>query len=1355
MSSSVYPIHKVSVGRNYVARTNFAGANRLAPHELPISQRIVQPRGYYMTFLPGFRPASAFLGLIVAVLLLWQSPALAQDTTGTVTGVVQDQTGAVIPNATVVVTNLDNRSERRTVSNGVGEFALTAVTAGLRYQLRVTAPGFETWQSRPFALRPGDQIPFADIKMHIAQAAADVTVEAEANQALKPLDTAERSDVITAKDLETLPLEGRDATELIEMLPGMAMISPGVNNQAPNTAVVGMSGATGSYSANGAGPTGLASIIDGVSIQDIDTNAGTVQTVNSDMIQEIKATTSTFSAEYAKGPAVLNATTKAGGVAYHGNAYMYVRDTLLNANDWYNNYLQQTRPPGRYLYPGGQLGGPVWIPHTRFGPHNEKLFFFAGYEYYNQNFWAETLGSWVPTMSERNGDFSAESLNAQLCGARPDGGVNLNAVLPMCETNNYLPNGNSIANGNVSPYANSSGVALVNWLPLPNADPFINEQGYNYVQPVIQTQNGYQLHIRMDYNLNDSNKLYATWGRQQQVSDEPVAWGYAPNYAMEYPGQVTAGDLSNIFSGHYMRTFGASVTNEASASMSFISDPGNMGNPNAVSRFSLGQYDYANPTQRAAGTCGGTQGFNYLGEYKNNGDYSVPALSDYSSLGYPNMLMPGGFYNNQIRMKKVVPTLADTVNWMKGPHNFSFGIYGERGILNGTADYAAAFPQGEYTFNPGNGYFQYNSSVGQNANYLNCENPDPNGTSRSSGAAYFGNCINGVAMMYMGYTDSFTQTNFSPIVDMQYTTLAGFLNDSWKLHRVTLMLGARVEHLGPWFDRHNNGLATFSPTLYSNECTVRNCSSLALPGLVWHGQQSSVSNSVSNPPTVYFTPRVGASWDIFGRGDTVLRGGWGMYRNEEEFQPYALAAASAQGYKTSESIGELTFDLVDNQSPINPPDINVYTVSPTDNVRPIYYQFNVTVDRRLMWKSLLEVAYVGNKSINLPTYNTQASGYNGASDLNVIPLGGFFAPGFEIGNIPTALKGTGCADLSSLTTQCQDFFRTYPFYQHIYALKHDYYSNYNSLQVSWNKAAGFVSWGANYTFSKDLATAASYNNTLADPLNLRNDYNPAPFDRTHVFNIHYLVNLGTRYHGGSRILSKAANGWQISGISQVSSGPDLPSEQGENFGFGYGSIEWTRVFMQQQIDGAGNADKFCANNYGVQPDADGHTYCVTNLNPLVWMGTPDYQLMPTVNCNPAGGKATHQYMQATCFGIPLPGSGTSGKGYVVSKNPSGQGQYRLPYIHGPAFLKNDLTLIKEFGVGENKKIQFKAAAFNFLNHPEVSFNNNDSTNLSLGGLLEAGAGQPLTTSELGHKNFGIANVKYGSRLLELSGKFTF
>jgi hypothetical protein len=1319
-----------------------------------------------MRFIPGFRQVCAWLAVFITVLVLWSLPALAQETTGSVSGVVQDTTGAVIPGATVIVTNLDNKSERRTVSNGLGEFTISAITAGLHYQVRTEMKGFAGWQSQSFPLRPGDGINFTDIKMQVAGAAEQVTVEATANQSIKPLDTPERSDVITAKDLSTLAIEGRDATELIEMLPGFAMVSPQVNNQAPNTAVVGMSGPTGSYSANGAGPTGLATIMDGVSIQDIDTNAGTVQTVNADMIQEIKATTSTFSSEYSKGPALLNATTKAGGTSYHGEAYMYARNTALNANDWYNNYLQQTRPPGSYYYPGGQLGGPLWIPGTRFGPHNSKLFFFVGYEYYNQNFWSETLGSWVPTMSERKGDFSAQSLNSELCGARPDGKVNLDAVLPMCYAESYLPNGTPVPTGNVSQYADptGSGPALVNWLPLPNADPFVNEQGYNYVQQVIQTQNGSQLHARVDFNLSDYSKFFATWGRQSQISDEPVAWGYIPDDAMLYPGNITAGDISNVFSLHYTRIFGSSVSNDASASISIISDPGNMGNPTAVSRFHMNEYDCTDPAKRAAASCNNplTANFNFLGEYKNNGDYSVPALSDYSSLGYPNMLMPGGFYNNQVKMKKLVPTLSDTVNWVKGRHSFAFGVYAERGMLNGDADYANAFPQGEYTFNPGNGYFEYNSNPGEpfyNAAYTPCEDPDPNGTSRLSGAGYLGSCINPVAMMYTGYTDSFTQTNFSPIVDMQYTTLAGFVNDSWKLRRLTLMLGARVEHLGPWFDRHNNGLATFSPSLYAGECSnddslssgppvLRNCSSLALPGITWHSANSSIGNSVSNPPTVYFTPRVGASIDLFGSGRTVLRGGGGIYRNEEEFSPYALAAATAQGYKTSQSIGPLTFPLVDDQSPINPPDINIDTLSPSDNVRPIYYQFNLTFDQKVMWNSLLEFAYVGNESRNLPTYNTQASGYNGASDLNVIPLGQLFTT-FDPSIIPPSASAGSTSTsvaLGGMNTSQTDVFRNYPFYQHIYTLRHDYYSNYNSLQVAWNKSAGMVSWGANYTFSKDLATAASYNNQLADPINLRNDYNPVPFDRTQVFNIHYLVNLGKRYGGGNHLLSIVANGWQISGISTVQSGPDLPSEQGENFSFGSGSLVPTQVSMTDQTSATPST---CENTYGIPSPG----YCTLNINNVVWMGTPDYLLMPTVNCNPVGGSAKHQFMKPTCFGVPLPGSLTTAKN--ASSNPSGQGVYRLPYIHGPAFMNHNLSVLKDFAAGEGKALELRASAFNFLNHPLVSFNNNDNSNLDLGNLLNAVPGQALTQAELGYKNFGIANVKYGSRLLELSAKYSF
>ena len=404
------------------------------------------------------------------------------------------------------------------------------------------------------------------------------------------------------------------------------------------------------------------------------------------------------------------------------------------------------------------------------------------------------------------------------------------------------------------------------------------------------------------------------------------------------------------------------------------------------------------------------------------------------------------------------------------------------------------------------------------------------------------------------------------------------------------------------------------------------------------------------------------------------------------------------------------------------------------------------------------MAYVGSNGENLSTFN-QGSSYNEASDVNLIPAGYLFGNpstnGFSLSNLPTNLT-TG--SISSLSTGAQDYFRPYPFYNHIYSLKHDFYANYNSLQVSWNKSAGHIQYGLNYTFSKALATAASYNNQLVDPVNLRNDYNPATYDRTHIFSSHYLLDIGKPYKRGNHLLGELANGWQISGISQVMSGGNLASGTGENFGFGYGTLQVTQVATSQQAYNT-TIQQLCINEYNVPADSQGQRNCVNSLNSTVWLGTPDYLLMPTLNCNPAGGKATHQYVNPTCFGVPLPGSPAGGTGADYS-NPTGQGVLRLPYIRGPLFQNHNLSLLKNFPAGENKMLQLRLEAFNFLNHPLVSFNNNDTSNLSLGNLFYANAGQPLTTNELSSPNFGVASVKYGpnqggGRLIELGAKFTF
>ncbi len=197
--------------------------------------------------------------------------------------------------------------------------------------------------------------------------------------------------------------------------------------------------------------------------------------------------------------------------------------------------------------------------------------------------------------------------------------------------------------------------------------------------------------------------------------------------------------------------------------------------------------------------------------------------------------------------------------------------------------------------------------------------------------------------------------------------------------------------------------------------------------------------------------------------------------------------------------------------------------------------------------------------------------------------------------------------ISSLDTQEQDFFRRYPFYQHVYQLHHNFYSNYNSLQIKWEKNAGFLSYRANYTFAKNLATAASYNNNIVDPVNLRNDYNPVPYDRTQVFNISYTFDPSQKwsYKGGSRILRQVANQWLITGITSVESGFPLASENGENFSFGYGGIYPVEVAHDNQYNP--QLQSQCLNTYNIQSGR-----CVNNMNPVVWLGTPDVQLMPTV-----------------------------------------------------------------------------------------------------------------------------------------------
>jgi hypothetical protein len=145
------------------------------------------------------------------------------------------------------------------------------------------------------------------------------------------------------------------------------------------------------------------------------------------------------------------------------------------------------------------------------------------------------------------------------------------------------------------------------------------------------------------------------------------------------------------------------------------------------------------------------------------------------------------------------------------------------------------------------------------------------------------------------------------------------------------------------------------------------------------------------------------------------------------------------------------------------------------------------------------------------------------------------------------------------------------------------------------------------------------------------------------------------------------------------------------------------------------------------------------MNPTVWLGTPDVELMPTLPGNPKSGLKTHQFINPLAFGLPEPAT---------------NGVYRLPYMHGPAYLDHDVTLLKNFSVRGGQNLQLRMAAFNVFNHPLVSFNQQNTNNLNLS-FQQATVGQALTSNVLVYPDFGVANIKVGNRLVEVEAKYSF
>jgi hypothetical protein len=1199
---------------------------------------------------------------LLSVVLL-ASFSLAQQLTGTLSGTVADSAGAVVPNAKVTMKNAASGDVRTTVSNGSGYFAVTAVQPG-SYTVSIEAQGFKTWARTGIAFAQGDNHTLANIKLEVGNVSETVEIKAGADVVIP--DNAEVSTTLNTELIQDTPIVGRDAGELLKVMPGMALTNGLTQGSGFNDKVVGTNnGPVGAYSANGTQPYGaMAFMLDGANLVDPG-NAGTqIANINQDMVSEVKVLMSSYSAEYAKGPVIFQAFSKSGGNQFHGEGYLYARNSELNSTDAYAHSQGLSNANEHYYYVGGNLGGP--IPFLNRGKH--KVFFWAGYEYMNQHPAAAPINYNVPTAEQLSGDFSETTING-IPGTTPVSGCGSNTTLLGC-----LGSGSVWQYAYMTPYGLPTGTTT---MPTSDYDPNIggiaalfpksnitpsSANGWNNYQYISQVpQNRWEATGKVDYAFSDNTKLSVSYTRQIENDQHPVGVWWTPPWTLPYPSNVVAATTSQEIMANFTHVFNPTTTNEFVFTLARYINPSTLSDAKAVDRTALGfnvQGLFGHTTKQIP---------NFEGPWGG-------AFPNFEEFSFEGSFNGGGSFGG---LKKD-PAIYDNFTKVVGSHTLKAGFYWD---TSENIQSAGGLGPGD------NG--TYNLGWGPN----------------SSG--------NVVADFLLGRTGNYQQVSSFPTNDLKFHQWSLYAQDSYKANRqLTLNYGLRFDHVGQWYGTQQ-GFQVWNPALYQQNVYGPSGLVTAAPdntGLQWHANTPGVPLSGMKSPLFYYEPRVGLAYDIFGTGKTVLRAGFAVFHYQISTQ-VADAATGPQGAFTFQSSGTQTgYDQIDSGGPGFVPNpkgavqngATVYGLLPGDNKTPLTMDYNITVSQALPWRSVLEVSYVGNKS-----QNEWVDGGNGkVGDQNNVGPGGFFLPdptgaytgGATFGQLlspnppactsstpfdsqPLACAGPNAANYL-LTFNANDW-RPLNVYQDVYLLYHGSYANYNSLQVSWQKQSGPITFLTNYTFGKVLGIRDGQtdngpgNGTVTDPFNLRNNYGPLAYDHTHIINLTASWNLPKFVHG-HRFMEGAVNGWQLSTYTTYQSGAAL--QPGLN---GNGNAAYAGGLTMPT-----NALPDLPDNSIRLPNG----LRAVNVSPQTWFGvSPDnsgFLLMPLLLCDPSKNLKSGQRFNPNCFGMPAYGQ---------------QGPFEWPYMRGPAYFDSDLALYKNFQITERQKIQFRMSATNWLNHPLSQF----------------------------------------------------
>jgi hypothetical protein len=1193
------------------------------------------------------------LGVILAAFLLSQPVAFAQSQFATLSGEVRDPSGAAVSGAKVTVKSSVSTDTRDTVTNDEGFFGVPTLPAG-SYDVSVEKQGFQVWRGKGITLNGSDSRTIR-IELKVGAVTDFVVVEASTME-IAVVDSGDKSALISQKELQDLSLEGRNATEFLKILPG-ALLAPnagGQNKSNYSGSVVGINGfAVGGN--NGGGLSGVNINGQQVNITQDGQNTfdpgasgnATPVNPNPEMISEVKVLTSNFSSENAQGPVVVNTVTKGGGSEFHGSAYMYSRNAALNAEDHYYKELGSGKPNDYYYYPGFNIGGPVIIPKTGFNKSRQKLFFFEAYENYHQTLDGGVDRAFVPTQTMiKSGDFSAFT-STPIANA-----PFATSVIPVAPAAGAWPGfdlraaaGCTIsATGVMSSACIDPAAQILMQAFIPAPNVDpATHGGFNYIQAFSAPMNSWQNMVRIDYDISQNTKIYGSWSRQRETANFPTG-------QWQGPGTPAVPSPSIIL--------GANGSDFTTVSLVHVFSP----TLTSESRFGYTYINFPNAPADPGKLLKSAAGYPLSGIYSNP---EMPAVLDWQGT-IPNLGSVGYDYHPTMICYKGIPSAAENLTKVIGSHTAKFGFYYEH-VYN-TQDNWGQF-MGVM------GYAPWNSPTG-----------------------------NTYADILMGIGESYYEQALPPPTSIAQNIITAYAQDDWKFSRhLTLNFGLRFEHYAkPYANDGGIGMAAFYPILYDPSSGVNGNS-----GVLWHGIDTSVPLSGSPSRFLFYSPRVGAAYDVFGNGRTVIRGGWGMYRAYDSLQSNSYTAPTqtalgSVGYSCGQTDPAcLTWETIDNykqtpppfngQTGLGPGLKSVSVMDPTNSEQPLVYAYSVNIDQQLPGRFRMEVSYVGNKN-----KDGQAQ-----VNTNAVPYGALLSAPASCGIESTA---------------CQQLYRPYQNYQNMTSSVTAGYGRYDSFQATLKRSYGFLTLQANYTFSKGMATSNESGANLFGSLpnyGQSYTYGVSPLNRAQALSLAYVFNLPNT-KGGNAFVRGAANGWQISGITQVESG--------------------------LQIINNINA----VNNFNF-------TTALANQDPAHLYGTPDLTMFPVLTCNPTSNLKPGYYLNPSCFAAPSQGQ---------------LGNAGMPYMPGPMFWNTDLSLMKNFKIKERQNLQLRFAFFNPLNHGLTSFTSGDSNlKVSYNELNQLITGttcnpNPVTKPENGGpcntpSTFGKATYKSGGRVIELGVKYSF